>query len=189
MRHAGALGDSTVKVLLHICCAPCSVYPLRVLRNEGHEVTGFFFNPNIHPFTEFRRRRDTLSTFAATALLPVTIDESYDLESFLKAALPLGKDRCLACYRMRLERTFQEALAQKAEAVTATLLYSKFQRHEAIAAIAEELSAKYRIPFLYKDFRAGWKEGQDEAKRLGLYRQQYCGCIFSEYERFGGKKR
>jgi hypothetical protein len=173
-----------MNVLLHICCAPCTIYPLKVLKGEGHEVTGFFYNPNIHPYTEFQRRRDALSTFAAVSLVPLLIDEGYDLEAFFRAALPLGKDRCLACYRMRLDRAFQRAVEIRAEAVTTTLLYSRYQRHEAIAAIAEELSARFKMPFLYKDFRAGWREGQAESRRLGLYRQNYCGCIFSEYERF-----
>jgi predicted adenine nucleotide alpha hydrolase (AANH) superfamily ATPase len=176
-----------MKVLLHICCGPCTIYPLKVLRGEGHEVTGFFYNPNIHPYTEFQRRTDALLSFSALSLLPLLIDDNYDLEAFLKAALPLGKDRCLACYRMRLERTFQKAAEIGAEAVTATLLYSKYQRHESIAAVAEEFSARYKIAFLYRDFRDGWKEGQAESRRLGLYRQNYCGCIFSEYERFAGK--
>ena len=116
--------------------------------------------------------------------MPLLIDDSYDLEAFLRAALPLGKDRCMACYRMRLERAFQKALETKADAVTTTLLYSKYQRHEAIAAVAEELSAQFKMPFLYEDFREGWREGQAESRRLGLYRQNYCGCIFSEHERF-----
>lgn len=178
-----------MKVLLHTCCAPCSIYPLKVLKGEGHSVTGFFYNPNIHPYTEFQRRLDTLSTFMATALTPLVVDGSFDLEEFLAAALPLGKDRCLACYRLRLERTFAKAVETGSEAVTTTLLYSKYQRHEAIAAVAEGLSARYGIPFLYKDFRDGWKEGQIESRRLGLYRQGYCGCIFSEYERFAGTGR
>ena len=175
-----------MRVLLHICCAPCTIYPLKVLKGEGHEVAGFFYNPNIHPYTEFQRRRDTLSTFASVSLMPLVIDDGYDLEAFLKEALPLGKDRCLACYRMRLERVFQKAVEIGTESVTTTLLYSKCQRHESIAAVAEELSARYRVPFLYKDFREGWKEGQAESRRLGLYRQNYCGCIFSEHERFAG---
>lgn len=178
-----------MKVFLHICCAPCTIYPLKVLRGEGHEVKGFFYNPNIHPYTEFVKRKEALTNFSQVSLLPVIMDEGYDLEEFLRAALPLGKDRCLACYRMRLARSFEKAVEEKAEAVTTTLLYSRYQRHETIAAIAEELSAKYRMPFLYEDFREGWKEGQDESRRLGLYRQKYCGCIFSEKERFASKAR
>ncbi len=179
--------QGSMKVLLHICCAPCTIYPLKVLRGEGHEVRGFFYNPNIHPYTEFRRRLDTVLAYAAVSLLPLAVDDAYDVEVFLNAALPLGKDRCLACYRMRLDRAFAEARDQGAEALTATLLYSRYQRHEDIAAVAEELSAKHGIPFLYMDFREGWKEGQEESRRLGLYRQQYCGCIVSEQERFRGR--
>lgn len=173
-----------MKVLLHICCAPCTIYPLKVLRAEGHDVTGFFYNPNIHPYTEFQKRLSAVSDYATLQLLPVAVDDTYDVEAFLKATLPLGRDRCLACYRMRLERAFVEAHKHEAEALTATLLYSKYQRHEDIAAIAGELSAEYGVPFLYADFRQGWKEGQDESRRLGIYRQQYCGCVISEQERF-----
>jgi len=178
-----------VKVLLHICCAPCTVYPLKKLKGEGHEVTGFFYNPNIHPYTEFQKRLDTVRAFAGVRLLPILTDEAYEVEQFLEAALPLGKDRCLACYRMRLDRAFKKAKETKAEAVTTTLLYSRYQRHDEIAAVAHDLSNKLSIAFLYRDFREGWKEGQDESRRLGLYRQSYCGCIFSEAERFRDRQK
>ena len=178
-----------MKVLLHICCAPCTIYPLKVLKADGHEVTGFFYNPNIHPYTEFNKRLDTVRAFAQMSLLPVLVDDAYDLERFLEAALPLGRDRCIACYAMRLERTFKRAAEIKAEAVTATLLYSKYQRHDEIAAVAKELSTRYGVAFLYEDFREGWKEGQEESRRLGLYRQSYCGCIFSERDRFAGRRK
>ena len=178
-----------MKILLHVCCAPCTIYPLKVLRGQGHEVKGFFYNPNIHPFTEFRRRLDTVSVYATVAHLPVTIDDTYNVEAFLNRVLPFGKDRCLECYRVRLDRTFVEARNTRAEAVTTTLLYSRYQRHDEIAAIAEELSRTHSVPFHYVDFRTGWKEGQDESRNLGLYRQQYCGCIVSEQERFAGRPR
>ncbi|HBE44471.1 MAG TPA: hypothetical protein DDW17_03205, partial [Deltaproteobacteria bacterium] len=97
-----------------------------------------------------------------------------------------GKDRCLFCYRMRLEKTFQKAVETHADGVTTTLLYSKYQRHDDIKDTGEELSRKYDMPFIYKEFRKGWKEGVEESKRLNMYRQQYCGCIFSEKERFKG---
>ncbi len=176
-----------MKVLLHICCAPCTIYPLKVLRGEGHEATGFFYNPNIHPYTEFQRRREALAAYSRVSLLPLIIDETYDLETFLKAALEAGKDRCSACYLIRLDAAFRRAVEEKADAVTTTLLYSVYQRHEAIAAVAQALSGRYKMPFLYKDFREGWKEGQAHARSLGIYRQNYCGCIFSEYERFAAR--
>jgi hypothetical protein len=176
-----------LKVLLHICCAPCAIYPLKALRGEGHETTGFFYNPNIHPYTEFERRREALAAYSRVSLLRLIVDETYDLHAFLKAALDAGADRCAACYRMRLDAAFRKAAEEKADAVTTTLLYSIYQRHEVIAAVAEELSSRYETPFLYKDFRPGWKEGQAEARSLGIYRQNYCGCIFSEYERFAAR--
>jgi epoxyqueuosine reductase len=175
------------KVLLHICCAPCSIYPLKQLKSENAEVYGFFYNPNIHPYTEFQKRLKTLEHYAKIALLSLKIDESYELEHFLKGALEYGKDRCLFCYRIRLEKAFQRGCETGAEAVTTTLLYSKYQRHEDIKAIGGELSDQYGIDFLYRDFRIGWKEGVEESKKLNMYRQNYCGCIFSEKERFKRK--
>jgi predicted adenine nucleotide alpha hydrolase (AANH) superfamily ATPase len=177
------------KVLLHVCCAPCSIYPLRQLRDEGAEVAGYFYNPNIHPYTEFLKRLQTLENYAKISLLPLTTDDSYELERFLKGAIEQGKDRCLFCYRMRLEKTFQKAGEMGSEAVTTTLLYSKYQRHEDIKAIGEELSRQYGIAFLYRDYRIGWKQGVEESKRLNMYRQNYCGCIFSEKERFKKEAR
>ncbi len=175
------------KVLLHICCAPCSIYVLRRLREEEKEVTGYFFNPNIHPYTEFLKRLATLENYAKISLLPLITDKEYDLEGFLKGTLARGKDRCLFCYSMRLEKAFAKGAELGVDAVTTTLLYSRHQRHADIKAIAGYLSRAYGIPFLYRDFREGWKEGIDASKAINMYRQPYCGCIFSEKERFGGK--
>lgn len=147
---------------------------------------GYFFDPNIHPFTEFKKRLAALQDYAEISALPLVIDRTYDLDTFLRGALDLGKDRCLFCYRMRLEKTFMKGVEDKVDAVTTTLLYSKYQRHEDIRRIGEELSVAYDIPFLYRDFREGWKEGVEESKSLNMYRQKYCGCIFSEGERYGG---
>ena len=177
------------KVLLHICCAPCTIFTLKALREEGADVQGYFYNPNIHPLTEWKRRLATLQEYSRFALLPLDVDHSYDLEVFLAGTLARGKDRCLFCYRLRLEKAFQKGLETKADAVTTTLLYSKYQRHEDIRCIGEELSASYGIPFYYRDFRTGWQEGVDESKALNMYRQPYCGCIFSEKERYEGKRK
>jgi epoxyqueuosine reductase len=172
------------KVLLHVCCAPCSIYPLKQLRDEGTHIQGFFYNPNIHPYTEFQKRLKTLENYAKIALLPLMIDDTYELEDFLRNALEYGKDRCLFCYRIRLEKAFQKGRETGADAVTTTLLYSKYQRHDDIKNLGMELSLQYGIDFLYRDFRIGWKQGIEESKNLNMYRQNYCGCIFSEKERF-----
>jgi hypothetical protein len=176
-----------MKVLVHICCAPCSIYTIKEFRREGVDLTGYFYNPNIHPYTEFTKRLETLKEYAKIVLLPLDADTAYDLEQFLSGALGRGKDRCLFCYRMRLEKTFQKAARDNFDGVTTTLLYSKYQRHDDIKAIGDEFSEAYGIPFLYQDLRKGWQEGISESKRLNMYRQQYCGCIFSEKERWLGK--
>jgi hypothetical protein len=148
------------------------------------DVAGYFYNPNIHPLTEFRKRLATLESFAHISQLPLTIDTEYNLENFLRGALDKGKDRCLFCYRTRLEKTFQKAADDKGDAVTTTLLYSKYQRHDTIKEIGEEMADTFRVRFIYRDFREGWKEGVVESKKAGMYRQPYCGCIFSERDRY-----
>lgn len=171
-------------ILLHICCGPCTIYPLKILREDGARVSGFFFNPNIHPYREFKKRLATLREYAASVSLPLEIDGTYELEPFLKGAMDFGKDRCLYCYRTRLEKVFEKGRENGVDAVTTTLLYSKYQRHDDIKTIGQELSSASGMPFLYRDFREGWQEGVDESRRMDMYRQPYCGCIFSEKERY-----
>lgn len=178
-----------MKVLLHICCAPCCIYTLKTLRKEGMDVTGYFFNPNIHLYSEFLKRLETLKNYAQMSLLPLMVDREYNLKDFLKGAMEYSSDRCLFCYKIRLEKTFEFASKQGFEAVTTTLLYSRYQRHDDIKEIGMDLSKRFGIPFLYMDFRAGWRQGIEESKALNMYRQNYCGCIFSEYERFTGRQK
>lgn len=173
-----------MKVLLHICCAPCAIVPVGELRDEGHDVTGMFFNPNIHPFQEHQRRLETLREYADMVSLPVIWPEEYPLEEYLQAVISLGTERCTQCYRIRLERTAETARAGGYDAFTSTLLYSRYQRHEQIREVAAEMSSRHEVPFLYRDFREGWQEGLRKSRHMGLYRQPYCGCIFSEKERF-----
>lgn len=148
------------------------------------DVSGYFYNPNIHPLTEYRKRLITLENFAHLTLLPLTVDKEYNLENFLQGALDQGENRCLFCYKTRLDKVFRKAANDRVDAVTTTLLYSKYQRHQNIKEIGEELADIYGVRFLYRDFRAGWKEGIEESKRIGMYRQLYCGCIFSERDRY-----
>lgn len=174
------------RILLHICCGPCSIYPLEVLRNENFLVHGFFYNPHIQPYQEFERRLDTLRTFAETEQVPMIFRSDYDPETFFRQAAFRENSRCLYCYSLRLEATARLAQKSRFDGFTTTLLYSKQQKHELIISIAKDASRKYGIDFLYRDFRSGWREGQQKAKDLGMYRQQYCGCIYSEMERFKG---
>ncbi len=173
-----------MKILLHICCAPCATYPVGELKKEGHEVQGFWYNPNIHPYQEYCRRRDSLKDYAARANLTVIYQDEYGLEEFIRRVGGSVGDRCPVCYHIRLQRTAKTAGQEEFDAFTTTLLASSHQRHNLIRKSAEQARRENKMEFYYEDFRPGNKEGRRLAKEMKLYRQQYCGCIYSEYERF-----
>lgn len=173
------------RLLLHTCCGPCSTYPVQRLRQEGFDVTAFWHNPNIHPFSEHERRREALRQFAQAVDLTVIEEPGYEMVQFLRAVCgkEAFRERCRICYRMRLERTAQVARAQGFAAFTTTLLISPHQDEEAIRAIGEEVGRAAGVPFYYERFRRGWSERGRLAREHGLYRQDYCGCVYSEWER------
>lgn len=173
-----------MKILLHTCCGPCSIFPVNTLREKGMEVMGFYYRHNIHPFTECLKRQETLQSYADQADFNLIVQEGYDLEGFLQKAVFRESDRCRICYHSRLKATALVAKRGKFDFFSSTLLYSKFQNHEAIITIGEAVAKSTGIAFYYHDFREGWQAGVTESKRLGMYRQQYCGCIYSEKERF-----
>jgi predicted adenine nucleotide alpha hydrolase (AANH) superfamily ATPase len=173
-----------MKLLMHICCGPCTIYPLKELRIQGHEVVGVFYNPNIHPYQEYQKRRQTLNDYAAMAFLNVIWSEGYPMEEFIRNVAFKENERCAYCLLNRLKYTAELAIQEKYDGFTTTLLYSKYQKHDLIREIGENLSRELRILFYYQDFRVGWPEGVKISKELGLYRQPYCGCIYSEKERF-----
>jgi len=172
------------KILLHICCGPCSIYPLSKLREEGWEVVGFFYNPNIYPEEEFLRRRDTLYEFSKRENCEV-IYFDYTPEDFflqIEPNLPATK-RCPQCWALRISKTAQYAQENNFSLFTTTLLGSPYQNHEIIREIGEKIAQKYGVGFLYRDFRMGFWNAQNRAKELNLYRQNYCGCVYSKLER------
>ncbi len=175
------------KILLHICCGPCSIYPIRNLKDAGYDIHGLWYNPNIHPYTEYKKRLDTAEEYFKTMGIPlITIDE-YSLVKFLRDSAYRENGRCPNCYSMRLEKAAAIARKGNFDSFTTTLLYSKMQRHGLIREMGESAAKAYGKKFLYMDFREGWKEGIERSKELGMYRQQYCGCIYSEMERYRGK--
>ncbi len=178
-----------MNVLLHICCANCAIFPVKVLREQNHEVTGYFFNHNIHPFLEFRRRLETVREYAARVELDVIYHEDYQLEEFLAEVAPNPAMRCDYCYRSRMEAAARMAAEKGFDGFSTSLLYSRYQQHELIREFGEQLAARYDLVFVYEDYRRGWREGIDASKAMGLYRQQYCGCIYSEKERYCPKNR
>ncbi len=174
-----------MKLLMHTCCAPCSVYCIDTLRKEGIEPTLYWYNPNIHPYTEYKARRDCLKEYANSINVQAIFEEDYGLDEFCREAVKDLKARCTNyCYPVRLRKTFEYAKENGYDTVTTTLLYSIYQKHDFIKENMEQLSKEFEIDFLYRDFRVGFWEGHQKAHDIGLYMQKYCGCIFSEEDRY-----
>ncbi|HOF05311.1 MAG TPA: epoxyqueuosine reductase QueH [Syntrophales bacterium] len=177
-----------MKILLHICCAPCTIYPLRILRDEGFEPTGFYFNPNIHPYREYLRRLEALEGFAREESLKLRVAPDYEMEAFLRGVVFKEEQRCRWCCEMRLRQTAAVAREGGFAGFSTTLLYSRYQQHDVIREVGEKIAAEYAVPFLYRDFRRGWEEGVRISRERQIYRQPYCGCIYSEKERYIKKR-
>ena len=190
-----------MKILMHMCCAPCSCFPTKKLREIGFEPVGFFFNPNIHPYSEWKKRLKTARDFAQMVKIDFHAVNHYGLRDFLSKVYDLidvndtiqNNDgfhkRCGVCYSWRLSETAKFAAENNFKVFTSTLFYSKHQNHELMKKIAEHFAKVFGVEFFYEDFRAGWQEGIDLSLEMGLYRQNYCGCIFSEEERFSSDLR
>ena len=170
--------------LLHICCAPCATYTVKRMRELGFGVTGYWYNPNIHPFSEHERRRETLAAFAPQIDLTVAWERGYDIVDYFRAVH--GQERfrlrCQLCYRLRLERTARVAAAQGYDSFTTTLLISPYQDQAAIQGIGDELAAAYGLEFFFENLRRGWAEHARMTREHDLYSQRYCGCVYSEWE-------
>lgn len=180
------MGIDSMSVLLHLCCGPCGVYPVDALQDEGFELRLFFMNPNIHPYQEYEKRLGAASEFADKKALPLIVEDGYDPEGWLRMVAFRETKRCMLCYRERLYRAARVARSGRFDSFTTTLLYSKRQDHDLVRELAEAVAEEVGVPFLYRDFRLGWEAGIQGSKEMGLYRQQYCGCIFSERDRFMG---
>ena len=155
-----------MRLLLHICCAPCSVMCIETLRAEGIEPTGFWYNPNIHPVTEYKARKNTLTKYAADIHLRLIVKNEYGLRNFIDHVYPHYESRCGYCYLCRLEETARFAAENGYDSFSTTLLISPYQNHELII-----------------------KTAQAKARAMGLYMQKYCGCVFSEEDRFLDRKK
>ena len=148
-------------------------------------LTGFFYNPNIHPLEEFEKRLSAVKKLSTLMELDVILSEEYAPEPFfdgLKEGVSKDK-RCPHCYSIRLQKTAEAAKERGFDFFSSSLLYSRFQDHNLIVSQALTIEKMCGIPFYYEDFRQGWKLGIETSKAMGLYRQIYCGCIFSKMER------
>ena len=173
-----------MKTLLHICCAPCANQCVRTLREEGIDVTGYWYNPNIHPFTEYRARRNCLREYAGDVGLPLVENDRYELRPFVREVAEDIGGRCVKCYEMRLFQTAKAAKELGFDSFTSSLFISPYQNHELMKEVALRAADAYGIEFLYRDFRTVFKAGQEYAREHGFYMQKYCGCVFSEEERY-----
>lgn len=207
------LRQELMRILLHICCAPCAIASIEVLRKEGHEVTGFFYNPNIHPYSEYLKRKDEVEKYSKEVGLVVHYSD-YEIENyfqhifygmeFQKKFQPLKisrsycqrrfscnealKDRCPVCWWLRLEKTANFAKENGSDSFTTTLLGSPYQDHDVIKGICIDIAKRLELGFHYKDFRTRFREAHIKAKSEGIYCQNYCGCVFSEKERIDKQK-
>lgn len=169
---------------MHICCANCCLYPLQSLFSKGIEIKGFWLNPNIHPYTEYKLRLDSLQKLQKEWDLDIEYIDGYGLKKFLRAVVNNEENRCSFCYYMRLEETARTAREMGLDGFTTSLLVSPYQKFDMIVDIGREMERRYSIRFYGEDFRPGWTKGIGLSKELGLYRQKYCGCVYSEMERY-----
>ena len=173
-----------MKLLLHICCAPCANRPLADLQTQGHDVTGFWYNPNIHPFTEYRARRNTVRDYLQEIGVPLIEQNDYGLRPFVRAVAEDIPGRCVKCYEMRLFEAARQAAEGGFDSFTSSLFISPYQKHDLMREVAERAAKEYGVDFLYRDFRPYFRDGQNFAREHGFYMQKYCGCVFSEEERY-----
>ena len=173
-----------MNTLLHVCCAPCANQCIEVLQGDGFAVTGYWYNPNIHPFTEYRARRNCLREYAQAIGMPLLERDDYGLRPFVREVAEDIGGRCVKCYEMRLFDTARMAAEKGFDSFTSSLFISPYQNHELMKEVAQRAADTYEIEFLYRDFREVFKAGQAYAREHEFYMQKYCGCVFSEEERY-----
>lgn len=174
---------------MHICCSNCSLFPLQHFLLLGIDIRGMWFNPNIHPYTEYKNRLDSLLRLQKTWALDIEYFDDYALDDFLKAVVGQGPERCELCYAIRLEKTAETAKKMGLDGFTTSLLASPYQKFDMIIKTGKALGKRHGIEFIAEDLRQGWGVSRGLSLELGLYRQKYCGCIYSEMERYAKKRK
>jgi predicted adenine nucleotide alpha hydrolase (AANH) superfamily ATPase len=177
-----------MNILLHICCAPCALAAIDEIIKDGHKLAGFFYNPNVHPYSEYLKRIGEVEKLSKQLSIPVNCGD-YDVEYFFQNIVyNEPKDiRCPVCWWIRIKRAAEFAKAGGFDAFTTTLLGSPYQDQAAIKEIGEDIARRLGIKFYYKDFRPNFKAAHDKARAQGIYCQKYCGCLYSEKERVENK--
>jgi predicted adenine nucleotide alpha hydrolase (AANH) superfamily ATPase len=173
-----------VKLLLHICCGPCATGAVPWWQASAEEIVGFFYNPNIHPLLEYRRRLTGACDVCDRVGIRLVADEWYDPAAWLASVVPVEGSRCVRCIGDRLERAAIEAVTQGCGAFSTSLSISPWQDHEAIREQGALAAARHGLDFVYADLRELYPETRRLSREWGVYRQKYCGCLLSEWERY-----
>ncbi len=175
-------------VLVHSCCAHCAAYTFEHWRRQGFAVSALWYNPNIQPYTEHQHRLEAMKSLAQQMNLPLIITEGYDMIEYFRQVVGHEAQRCQYCFRLRLSKTVDIARQMSFDAFTTTLLISPHQKHDLLRDIGQKLAQENGVDFLYADLRQRYSDSRRLSKPLNLYRQQYCGCIYSEWERYANMK-
>ena len=176
------------KVLIHVCCAHCAAYTAEYWRQQGYETAGFWYNPNIHPYTEHQQRLESMKLLAKEINLPLIISPDYDIIEYFRRVAGKETERCRQCFELRLNKTAAAALENSCDAFTTTLLISPHQKHDLIKETGERVAGEKGLVFLYADLRKRYSDSRHITKPMDLYRQHYCGCVYSEWERYNQEK-
>ena len=170
-----------MSMLLHACCGPCAMYPVDFLLEQSKDLDLFWYNPNIHPEFEWNRRLENLHKCADHYGVKLVKGDDECMQEYWeeKTYLTEFASRCHMCYDIRMDAVAKFAAENGYDSFCTTLLVSPYQQHDVIVKTAEQKAEQYGVNFEYYDFRPGFRQGQQMARDIGLYRQKYCGCIFS----------
>ena len=174
-------------LLLHICCGPCASATIPWWRARGREVVGFFFNPNIHPLLEYRRRLTGARDTCEMSHIELVEDTAYDPQAYSAAVAGEEHSRCSRCIGLRLDRAAREAAALGCDGFSTSLSISPWQDHAAIQVQGARAGERHDVEFVYADLRPEYGESRRLSREWGIYRQKYCGCLVSEWERYREK--
>ncbi len=168
---------------MHVCCAHCAAYTINHWREQGYDVSAFWYNPNIHPFMEHEQRLEAMKALTTQLKVPLIVSDGYEIIDYFRQVVGHEGERCRRCFQMRLSRTADGAREKNLGAFTTTLLISPHQKHDLIREIGASIVEETGVEFLYADLRKRYSDSRHLTKPLDLYRQQYCGCVYSEWER------
>ena len=175
-------------VLVHCCCAHCTAYTIEHWRRQGYETSALWYNPNIHPYMEHQQRLDAMQSLAKISGFQLIVIEGYDIIDYFRRVVGNESQRCQYCFQLRLLKTAESAIRMGYDTFTTSLLISHQQKHDLLQEIGNKIAQEKGVDFLYADLRKRYSDSRRITKPLNLYRQQYCGCVYSEWERYADVK-